>query len=114
MIDIDVEMLARLQAARQRDVTLAEELEDNAEVVDEYRKRRDLEREHSNERRHEKWEDAYERRSAELDHAKNVRQIECESASRVLEADIKRWKEEEEAMKAAAAVFEEAADKSEN
>ncbi len=114
VIDIDVEMLARQQAARQRDVTLAEELEDNAEVIDEYRKKRDLEREHSNERRHEKWEDALERRSAELDHAKNVRQIERESASRVLEADIKRWKEEEEALRAAAAVFEEAADKSEN
>ena len=114
VIDIDVEMLARQQAARQRDVTLAEELEDNAEVIDEYRKKRDLERKHSNERRHEKWEDALERRSAELDHAKNVRQIERESASRVLEADIKRWKEEEEALRAAAAVFEEAADKSEN
>ena len=111
VIDIDVEMLARQQAARQRDVTLAEELEDNAEVVDEYRKRRDLEREHSNERRHEKWEDALERRSAELDHAKNVRHIERERLSRVLDADIKRWKEEEEALKAAAAVFEEAAGK---
>ena len=114
VIDLDVEMLARLQAARQRDVTLAEELEDNAEVTDEYRKRRDLEREHSNERRHEKWEDALERRSAELDHAKNVRQIERERNSRILNADIKRWEEEEEALKAAAAVFEEAAGKPEN
>ena len=114
VIDLDVEMLARLQATRQRDVTLAEELEDNAEVTDEYRKRRDLEREHSNERRHEKWEDALERRSAELDHAKNVRQIERERNSRILNADIKRWKEEEEALKAAAEVFEEAAGKPEN
>ena len=114
VIDLDVEMLARQQAARQRDVTLGEELEDNAEVTDEYRKRRDLERKHSNERRHEKWEDALERRSAELDHARNVRHIERESALHVLEADIKRWKEEEEALRAAAAVFEEAADKSEN
>ena len=55
-----------------------------------------------------------ERRGAELDHAKNVRQIERKRISRILDADIKRWKEEEEALKAAAAVFEEAADKSEN
>ncbi len=111
VIDLDVEMLARLQAARQRDVSLAEALEDNAEVTDEYRKRRDLEREHSSERRHEKWEDAIERRRAELDHARNVRQIERERASRLLESDIRRWEEEEEALKAAEAVFEEAVGK---
>ena len=32
----------------------------------------------------------------------------------MLDADIKRWKEEEEALKAAAAVFEEAADNQAN
>ncbi|MBQ3808114.1 MAG: type III secretion system outer membrane ring subunit SctC [Kiritimatiellae bacterium] len=114
VIDLDVEMLARLQATRQRDITFAEQIQDDADATDEYRKSRDLERKHSNERRHEKWEDAYERRSAELDHARNVRHIEREKLSRILDADIKRWEEEEEAMKAAAAVFEEATDKQAN
>ena len=114
VIDLDVEMLARLQATRHRDVTLAEEIEDDADASDEYRATRDLERKHSNERRHEKWEDAFERRRAELDHAKNVWKIERKKTSRILEEDVKRWEAEEEALKAAAAVFDETAGKPED
>jgi hypothetical protein len=110
ILDLDQEMLARLQATRLRDVTEAEEMQDDAEASDDERERRDLERKHVAERRRERSEDALERRRAELEHAKKMRQVERTKAARVLEGDIRMWKdEEEEAMKAAAAVFEEAA-----
>jgi len=109
VIDIDAENLARLQATRQRDLTLADAMQDDADATDEERERRDLERTHTSERRHEQSEDALNRRRAELEHTKNVRQIERGKASRALEADIRRWKAEEEALKAASSVFEEAA-----
>ena len=97
IVDLDAEMLARLQATRLRDVTEAENLEDDAEVSDAVRRQRDLERKHARERREERDEAAYERREAELGHDKEMRKIEHEREHNNLLNDIKVWHEIENA-----------------
>ena len=101
VVDLDAEMLARIQATRLRDVSLGEDLQDDAEASDKERERRNLERKHSMERREEKFADELERRREELKHAKSMRQMERKKTARDLEMDVKRWKiEEDESMKA--------------
>ena len=107
VVDLDQEMLARLQATRLRDVTEAEIIQDDADESDDERKRRDLERKHSSERREKRNEDRLRRRRAELEHARTMREISRDMEAHELDEDIQRWKrEEEEAMKAAAEIFE--------
>jgi type III secretion protein C len=108
VVDLDADMLARLQATRMRDVLEAETLQDDADASDEERERRALERRHTSERRRERHEDALRRRRAELDHAKAMRQVERGREERRLDEDVDRWKDEEaEAMRMAAELFEE-------
>jgi type II secretory pathway component GspD/PulD (secretin) len=97
IVNLDVEMLARLQAARLGDVTEGEALEDDdADRADE-RKRRDQERKYRRERRDEQSADALERRKAELEHGKAMRQVDRSRAKRELSDQVERWKTEEEA-----------------
>ena len=97
IVNLDVEMLTRLQAARLGDVTDGEALEDDdADRADE-RKRRDQERKYRRERRDEQSADALERRKAELEHGKAMRQVDRSRAKRELSDQVERWKTEEEA-----------------
>ena len=97
IVDLDREMLLRLQAARLRDVTEPGVLQDDADASDEERERRDLERKNSSERRKEKHEDFMKRRKAEVEHGKEMRQFERRRADNVLE-DVKLdWELEEKA-----------------
>lgn len=114
VVDLDQEMLVRLQATRLRDIVEAEIIQDDADANDDERKRRDLERKHTRERREERSEDTLKRRSAELDHDKAMRKIDRKIISRELEEDVRHWKSDEaEAMKAAAEIFEEDCGKTE-
>lgn len=100
IVDLDAEMLTRLQATRLRNVAEAEKLEDDAEASDAVRRRRDLEREEMNARRRERDDAAYERRAAEIDHARALRKIERAKADERLKADKRAWKQiEQEAKK---------------
>lgn len=114
VVDLDQEMLVRFQATRLRDIVEAEIIQDDADANDDERKRRDLERKHTRERREERSEDKLKRRSAELDHDKAMRKIDRKIISRELEEDVRHWKSDEaEAMKAAAEIFEEDCGKTE-
>ena len=113
IVDLDTEMLARLQATRLRDISDAEEVEDDAAASDDERKRRDLERKYRRERRDEQEADALERREAELEHGKAMRQLERERVRVTLSEAIRRWKEEEEAEEAQLKAETEAAKKEE-
>ena len=99
IIDLDKEMLARLQATRLRDITLGEQMQDDAADSDDERERRDLERKHERERRREKVEDALNRRNAELDHAKEMRQIDREREKSRLDDDKREWRRIEKVEK---------------
>lgn len=99
VVDLDAEMLARLQATRLRDVAEAEQMEDDAEASDAARRRRDLEREETNARRRDRDETAYERRAAEIDHARALRKIERAKADERLKADKRAWKQAEQDAK---------------
>lgn len=96
IVDLDAEMLTRLQATRLRNVAEAEKLEDDAEASDAVRRRRDLEREETNARRRERDDAAYERRAAEIDHARALRKIERAKADERLKADKRAWKQIEQ------------------
>ena len=100
IVDLDGETLARLQATRLRDVTEAEKMQDDAEMSDNERERRDLERKDSQERRRERVEDALERRKAEFEHGKGMRQVERDRQKMKLLDDISDWKAEEKAARA--------------
>jgi len=95
VVDLDAEMLARLQATRLRDVMEEEQIADDAERSDDERRERELERENQNAIRHERHEDRYARRKAEIEHDKAMREIGRAETRRVLSEDIKEWKEEE-------------------
>ena len=100
VVDIDQEMVARLQATRLRDVTEAEQIQDDAEASDEERERRDLERKDNRERREEKQEDYLKRRKAEIEHGKKMRQFDRKREKSRLENDIRDWKEQAKAERA--------------
>ena len=114
IVDLDSEMLARLQSTRLRNVALAEDIEDDADASDAERKRRALERDDTRRRREERDEDAYERRSAEIHHIQELRKIDRTRRQRYLSEDIKSWEKierdelerlEAEVQAAAAAEF---------
>ena len=100
VVDIDQETLARLQATRLRDVTEAEQMQDDADASDEERERRDLERKDNRERREEKQEDYLKRRKAEIEHGKKMRQFDRQREKSRLENDIRDWKEQAKAERA--------------
>ena len=95
IVDLDAEMLARLQATRLRDVSEEEQIADDAEHSDDERRERELERENRSEIRRERMEDRYERRKAEIDHEREMRGIERKKKRRLLSEDMKLWEEEE-------------------
>ena len=95
VVDIDQEMVARMQATRLRDVKEAETMEDDADASDNDRKRRDLERANIRERRNEKSDDDLRRRKAELDHEKAMRQIGRDRWKLTLDDEVQGWKAKE-------------------
>ena len=99
VVDLDQEMLARLQATRLRDIVEGEKMQDDAEASDNERRRRDLERKDQSERRHEKSEDLLERLKAEFDHAKEMRQLDRRREKNRLDDDKREWKRVEKAEK---------------
>lgn len=101
IIDLDTEMLARLQAVRLRDTTLGEQIGDDADESDEERERRELEREDRNERRREKAKDALERRKAELEHWRRIRRERRRRDKWMLSDEMRAWRAIEEAERAA-------------
>ena len=100
IVDLDQEMLVRLQATRLRDVVEAEKIQDDAEANDDEREKRNLERKDNRERRREKAEDHLARRKAELEHGKEMRQIDRRREKGRLEEDVREWKRIEDAEKA--------------
>ena len=99
IVDLDKEMLARLQATRLRDIREGEKMQDDAADSDDERERRDLERKHERERRREKAEDALDRREAELDHAKEMRQFDRKREKIRLDDDKREWNRVEKVEK---------------
>ncbi len=97
IVDLDRETLARFQATRLRDVTEAEEMEDDADASDDERARRDIERKDANERREVIMEADIKRRKAELEHSRELRKIDRERRRRQLIEEVRKWKAEEEA-----------------
>ena len=92
VVDIDQETLARFQATRLRDVTEAELMQDDAEISDDEREKRDLERKDQRERRKEKQEDYLSRRKAEIRHGKEMRQFDRRRERNRRMNDIDDWK----------------------
>ena len=95
VIDLDLETLGRDQAARMRDLTVVEAMQDDADEDDLERKRRDLEREELRRLRQERTESDLERRRAELDHNRNMRKLQRREERRLLKEDIREWRREE-------------------
>ena len=122
IVDLDAEMLARLQSTRLRDIEEAEHMEDDADASDGERRRRDLERDDARRRREERDDDLYERRKAEIRHIQELRKLDRRRKQRYLSEEIKAWREieraererlEAEAQAAAAAEFAEEESKKE-
>ena len=82
-----------------RDITEGEKMQDDAEVSDDERRRRDLERKDQSERRHEKTEDLLERLKSEFEHDKEMRQIDRKREKNRLDDDKREWKRIEKAEK---------------
>lgn len=99
IVDLDAEMLARLQATRLRDVSAEEVIADDAELSDDERREREQERDNAKRIRRERHEDRYERRKAEIEHGNEMREIERERERRKLSADVKEWEAEENAAR---------------
>ena len=100
IVDIDQETLARFQATRLRDVTEFEQMQDDAEISDDEREKRDLERRDNRERRKEKQEDYLSRRKAEIEHGRQMRQFDRKREKKRLENDVHEWKEQAKAERA--------------
>ena len=97
VIDLDLETVGRDQAARMRDLTVVEAMQDDADEDDLDRKRRNLEREELRRLREERTESDLERRRAELDHNRNMRKLQRREERRQLKDDIREWRLEEAA-----------------
>ena len=95
VIDLDLEAVGRDQAARLRDLTVPEAMQDDADEDDLERQRRDLEREELRRIRIERAQDDLARRRAELRHQRAIRAIDRAGADGELEIDIRAWREEE-------------------
>lgn len=100
IVDLDQEMLARLQATRLRDIVEAEEMQEDTEVSDDEREKRAIERKDVRERRREKTEDHITRRKAELEHDKEMRQFDRRRERNRLEDDMREWERIEKEAKA--------------
>ena len=113
VVDLDAEMLARLQSTRLRDVTEAEKIQDEAEDSDLERRQREIEREDASNRRRDSAEIRYNRRKAEVHHNQEMRKIERERTDDALKEDKLEWRQEErearEQLKAERKAKEEAA-----
>ncbi len=95
VVDLDVELLVRSQAARIRDTTAGDEAVEGTEDGDIGNERRRLEREDNRDRRREKAADELDRRKAELEHGRNMRKIERAEGRDRLNDDIRAWQAEE-------------------
>ena len=95
VVDLDAEMLARLQSTRLRDVTEAEKIQDEAEDSDLERRQREIEREDASNRRRDSAEIRYNRRKAEVHHNQEMRKIERERTDDALKEDKLEWRQEE-------------------
>ena len=92
IVDLDADALARLQATRLRDVSGAEDMEDDAEEGDQRRRMRGQERDANRERRMERDADAYRRRKAEIEHASNMRRVDRAREADSLGRDVRAWR----------------------
>ena len=95
VIDLDLEVVGRAQAARMRDLTDVEVMQDDADDDALERERREIERDELRRRREESAEDGNERRRAELRHEHELFEIERDRAREELREDIREWHEEE-------------------
>ena len=100
IVDLDREMLARLQSTRLRDITEAELMQEDAELSDDEREKRELERKDTRDRRRMEMKDHVERRKAEIKHGKTMRELEHRRTDSRLEDDKREWKRIEEDAKA--------------
>ena len=98
IVDLDEENLARLQATRLRDISEAEELQDDTDDSAEARERRDLDRQERRELRREKQEDLLKRRKAEIRHNREMRKAERADADHRFEDEKRSWRDEEDAL----------------
>ena len=96
VVDLDAEMLARLQSTRLRDITREETLEDDAKEGDYVREIRDLKREELDERRERRLEELV-KELRELQKARKEAMARAEQAE--AKAEAKREFEAEEANK---------------
>ena len=96
VVDLDAEMLARLQSTRLRDITREETLEDDAKEGDYVREIRDLRREELDERRERRLEELV-KELRELQKARKEAMARAEQAE--AKAEAKREFEAEEANK---------------
>jgi len=92
IVDLDAEMLARLQATRLRDISEPETMQDDAEFSDNERERHDIERKNQRDRYDEALEDYLERRKAEIKHDKAMRQFDRKRVKEALNDDKREWK----------------------
>ena len=95
VIDLDLETVGRDQAARMRDLTYVEAMQDDADQDDLERQRRNLEREELRRLREERSESDLEHRRAELEHERNMRKIRRREERRLLKEDERAWRLEE-------------------
>lgn len=95
IVDLDAEMLVRLQAERLRDVTEVEVVQDDADDSDLERRQRDVERKEIRSRRHDEAQTRYDRRKAEVEHNIEMRRIEHERKNDELRDDKREWRNEE-------------------
>lgn len=95
VIDLDLETLGRDQAARMRDLTVVEAMQDDADEDDLERQRRHLERDELRRLRQERSEIDLERRRAELEHERNLRKLRRREERRLLKEDERAWRLEE-------------------
>ena len=96
IVDINQETLARFQAMRLRDVSEPEAVQDDSEVSDRDREKRDVERSAERERRSEVNDDYLRRRRAELKHDRIMRQFDRVREKNRLDSDRQGWRLEED------------------
>jgi hypothetical protein len=105
IVDADEPDLVRVQATRQRDITLEEKLESDKQSDDMERKKRNDEIEEMREIREEKFDEWYYRDKKEREFRKERREDEMKASREVWDADferrVKKYEEEKKAEEAA-------------
>lgn len=91
IVDLDTEMLVRAQAKRLRDITEEEKLQDDAEDSDLERRRRELERKATLDRRRDEARDELSLREAEVKHEAKMRQFNRLWIERQLGRQKEEW-----------------------